>query len=993
MGRKKQHTTKQKIGQLDGAADNVDDSSDESGTENNSDQEINKTRDEHVVRLLLTNARSLKPKIGSLHQAFGSLELDIACVTETWYKGGRELNEHLIEVEGKMGIKMIHKSRDGRSRKSGGGVAIAFNASNCNLKARGLKHVKRDHEVVCAVGVVGKIARKIVIFAVYVPPSMRAAELESLRESLATEISAAAKAFKDPVILVAGDFNHRDIGEAINEVGEFTALATAPTRGTNTIDLIYTNDPEAHLDTRVLPPLDTAGGTLSDHRCVFTEARFPPVKNFHWVSELRRTRDQRREEAFAQDMKDWNWEGLRKAGSADDMAKTLEETIDHLTNKHFPLARVRKRSNESPWITRRIRRMWKRKIRLYKKKGKSQAWWNTERALQERITEAKENFVERLLEDGNAGRSFYAATRKLATCTTAPQWSVGDLFPGQGPEVVCDEVLKFYGRIACAPAPPMPSIGCGGGGLGDFSVDRTTALLKAVKKTDSRVDGDPLPHLVRRHPEAFAEPITMLFNEINRTGQWPTSWKTEHLTVIPKVPNPSGLAECRNISCTSIFSKVLEGVLLERLRGELIPDSSQYGGKPKCGAEHMLVDMWEKIMVSLEGGKSAAVLLGVDYEKAFNRMEHDVCLRQLRQLGASEGSLVMVKAFLENRTMTLKIGTHKAKPIKIMRGSPQGSVLGCLLYCITTQLLTKNLRDGQRWAQDGAASANDGAVAFQYVDDTTLVDTVPLESATRHFTEATTVEEIMQPAIAGDFDVLEERATNIGMAINGKKTQLLVVSPPNGCRTVATLATRSGDTVKSVDSMKLVGFTFGDSPGVGAHVQTIAEKYKRKKWMLYHLRNAGFRGTHLYKLYCCYVRSVIEYCSPVYHPLLNGSQELRLERLQRHALRVCYGSEVPVERVMEEHNIATLRERRVRRCDSFIKKAAANPLFAPSWFPRRPGGHMGLRDRREVAETQATTCRRFNSPLSFFRRRANQLGVVPAGPDTETESSSLDDAG
>ena len=38
-----------------------------------------------------------------------------------------------------------------------------------------------------------------------------------------------------------GDFNHRVVGEAINEVGEFTALSTGPTRGNSTIDLIYTN--------------------------------------------------------------------------------------------------------------------------------------------------------------------------------------------------------------------------------------------------------------------------------------------------------------------------------------------------------------------------------------------------------------------------------------------------------------------------------------------------------------------------------------------------------------------------------------------------------------------------------------------------------------------------------------------------------------------------------------------------------------------------------
>ena len=61
----------------------------------------------------------------------------------------------------------------------------------------------------------------------------------------------------------------------------------------------------------------------------------------------------------------------------------------------------------------------------------------------------------------------------------------------------------------------------------------------------------------------------------------------------------------------------------------------------------------------------------------------------------------------------------------------------------------------------------------------------------------------------------------------------------------------------SVDKMKLVGFTFGSAPGAGAHVEAIEEKYKTKKWMLYHLRDAGFRGLQLFKLYSCFVRSVL----------------------------------------------------------------------------------------------------------------------------------------
>ena len=296
-------------------------------------------------------------------------------------------------------------------------------------------------------------------------------------------------------------------------------------------------------------------------------------------------------------------------------------------------------------------------------------------------------------------------------------------------------VLEYFGRIATPDAPPVGNFPRILGGLPPFTRESVLKMLRASKKTNSVVRGDPLPNLIRQFPEAFVQPVMKIFNTINHTGRWPATWKTEYLTIIPKKPNPTDLSECRNISCTSAFSKILEGQVLEKLRGELAPDHNQYGGRPRCGAEHMLIDLWEKIMVTLEGGGDAALLLGVDYEKAFNRMEHSVCLSQLRKLGASAGSISLVRAFHEGRQMTISIKGTSATPIPIHRGSLQGSVLGCLLYCATTQSLTRGL--GRRpsdevvfFPQDGSDDESvelwtneaDGDLpeAFLYVDDTTL---------------------------------------------------------------------------------------------------------------------------------------------------------------------------------------------------------------------------------------------------------------------------------
>ena len=404
------------------------------------------------------------------------------------------------------------------------------------------------------------------------------------------EVGVALKSYRNPIVMVTGDFNHSDMSGALNEVGSFAAIPTGPTRGLNTIDIIHSNVPEAHRETLVLPPLQGSDGTSSDHRCVYTEVEFPPERGYTWEVKMRRTRDAAREQAFAVDMACQDWNSMLYSGDVDEMTAKFEAKVGALTEKHFPLARTRKRSTEPPWITKRIKRLWKKKLRIYKKKGKNAVWWNTDHALQEAITEARTGFVDRILEDGNSGKSFYTAVKKLASPSSQAQWAVTDLYPGLPPAKVCHEILEFYGSIATAPSRPIPPAPeFRSGGLGLFSEERTASLLSATKKTESRVDGDPLSNLVWEYPSAFAAPVTAIYNAVNLTGKWPARWKTEHLTIIPKVPNPSGLSECRNISCTSVFSKVLEGVVLQQLRKELAPDQCQYGGTPKCGAEHMLV--------------------------------------------------------------------------------------------------------------------------------------------------------------------------------------------------------------------------------------------------------------------------------------------------------------------------------------------------------------------------------------------------------------------
>ena len=105
---------------------------------------INPTLKINCAKFLLTNARSLIQKTDALTDAFESLGLDFACVTETLFKGGKALQDALVDIDQR---DTLCPQEQGWPRGGhGGGVAIAFNAGTCNFKERKLKNVIAGQE-------------------------------------------------------------------------------------------------------------------------------------------------------------------------------------------------------------------------------------------------------------------------------------------------------------------------------------------------------------------------------------------------------------------------------------------------------------------------------------------------------------------------------------------------------------------------------------------------------------------------------------------------------------------------------------------------------------------------------------------------------------------------------------------------------------------------------------------------------------------------------
>ena len=149
------------------------------------------------------------------------------------------------------------------------------------------------------------------------------------------------------------------------------------------------------------------------------------------------------------------------------------------------------------------------------------------------------------------------------------------------------------------------------------------------------------------------------------------------------------MTELRNLSCTPLFSKVLESFVLQKLKNEVSLSGRQFGGIKGCSTDHFLLETWDAVITALEDGSSAANLLSVDFEKAFNRMDHFKCLQALSGLRAKQVTISWVASFLYNRQMSVKIRNSFSVPRCVPGGSPQGSILGNFLFCATTDSFAK----------------------------------------------------------------------------------------------------------------------------------------------------------------------------------------------------------------------------------------------------------------------------------------------------------------
>ena len=293
--------------------------------------------------------------------------------------------------------------------------------------------------------------------------------------------------------------------------------------------------------------------------------------------------------------------------------------------------------------------------------------------------------------DARNSKAYFYAVQMLGGNEAPKVWELKVLFPDKNDKEIAETLAGYFNKIsnefeplaACTPdsyekkSPP--------------EMFQIAARLKSFKKPTSRVRGDIPASLVNQVADILAIPLHYIYGEVYSKLQWPSLWKAETVSVIPKNAAPSEMSQLRNLSCTPLFSKVLESFILEDLKSMTKLSADQYGGIKGVGANHFLIGTWQDILENLEDQRAATSILSIDFEKAFNRMGHGECLRALTGLGSDSATTGLVHAFLEGRTMSVRVGSEYSVPRLVPGGSPQGSILGNYLFCATTNNLTQNI--------------------------------------------------------------------------------------------------------------------------------------------------------------------------------------------------------------------------------------------------------------------------------------------------------------
>ena len=288
-----------------------------------------------------------------------------------------------------------------------------------------------------------------------------------------------------------------------------------------------------------------------------------------------------------------DWSDVYNAPDSNSKTNQYQAEVMAALERCFPLITVRRKASDPPWFNERIRKKIRQRRGIYKREGRSNKWKKIKKHTENLIRKRRDRYAlsqkdALLANDGDI--IFFKNVKNYRAKDRPKVFDVKSLFPGLTPRQVAEELASHFNKISSEFEPLQTH---------EIPVTHPRALpvllphevagrIRAFRKPKSMVRGDIFPALMSTYGDLLALPLCNIYNCITLTKVWPSIWKEESVTVIPKKTIPESMDDLRNISCTALPSKIYESYVLNWTQEEVATKTNQYGGVKNCSTAHFL---------------------------------------------------------------------------------------------------------------------------------------------------------------------------------------------------------------------------------------------------------------------------------------------------------------------------------------------------------------------------------------------------------------------
>ncbi|MCG8047067.1 MAG: reverse transcriptase domain-containing protein, partial [Candidatus Thiodiazotropha endolucinida] len=671
-------------------------------------------------------------------------------------------------------------------------------------------------------------------------------------------------------------------------------------------------------------------------------------------------------QTLSRELNETDWHSL-KDDDVDSYAQNVTDAILNLVNKHIPNKTIHIRKSDPPWLTNDIKKLMRKRKRLYDKykRTKQEQDFNKYKQVRNQVTafirKAKNDELNKLknkLKDPNINQKDWWKTLKNfikpeQQSSTPPLKAdniiisdekekadlLNDYFTQQ---TILDELNASLPQAANTRHNKLESII-----ITSEDVKSILSTLPTGKASGPDLIGNKI---LKDLAEPLTFPLKDLFNFCLENGRFPAMWKQANVTPIFKKDDPSEVSNYRPISLLSTVGKVLEKIVHKYIfnffRENAIITTLQSGFVPGDSTVNQLTDMYNTFCQALDEGKEVRAIF-CDISKAFDRVWHKGLLYKLSSVGISGRLLQWFSDYLENRKQRVVLPGTASSWTSIKAGVPQGSILGPLLFLIYINDIVEDIHSSIRL----------------FADDTNLYIIVddPVDASDKLNT---------------DLSKINEWAKQWLVKFNPSKSESMVFSrkryKPNHPPVFM-----NETQINEVISHKHLGVVFSNDCTWHEHLEYI----KTKAWSRINImRKLKFKlDRHsLQTIYFSFIRSLLEYADVVWDNCTLYEVN-DLEKIQNEAARIVTGATklVSIESLHNETKWESLASRRKKHKLQLFYKMQNNltPNYLSSLVPVPVGNNStyNLRNARDLSTVQAHSQLYYKSFLPSVVRDWNVL--------------------